>query len=142
MMQSQLKINFLISAALAITTVFLLYGNELGRRLGNYLLVYSVIWVLLVIGLLFLAFKLVGSPTALRVIVMGVVIGYFSGVLAHIFAVFLDVSNIRAVSPPISFDALIVPFIFPFLLLKGWVFSLFFILFAFLLNRYNPGLAK
>ena len=137
-----MKTNFLISAALAITIVFLLYRNELGRRLGDYLLVYSVIWVLLVIGLLFLSFKLIGSPTALKIIVMGIAIGYLAGVLAHIFAVLLDVSNIRAVSPPISVDALVVPFIFPFLLLKGWVFSLFFILFALLLNRYNPGLAK
>lgn len=138
-MSLQLKINFFISAALSMSTVLLLYGDELGRRLGNYFPSYLVIWVLSVVGLLLLSFRLIGSPTALKTIILGVSIGYLSVVLAHVFAVVLDVTNIRIVHKPLSGNEFVIPLVFPFFVLKGWMFSVLFIPLAFLLNQNRGG---
>lgn len=136
-----MKVNFLVSAALSFVIVFLLYGDELARRLGEYLLVYSSIFAFVVVGLIIASGSFIGSPTVLRIVALGVFVGYISGVVAHFLAVLLDVSGIRSVHPPIPVSALVIPFFFPFLVLKGWVFSVLFIFVAlilnFLLNRCN-----
>jgi hypothetical protein len=68
---------------------------------------------------------------------MGTVICYLSAVLAYVFAVVLDVSSIGGTHKPISFDELTIPVVFPFIVLKGWMFEVLFIPFVLLLNRYN-----
>jgi hypothetical protein len=119
--------------------IFLFYKDDLGRHLGNYFLTYSVSWVLSVVTLLFASFKMMEQPTVLKIIMLGIFIGYLSVVLAHVFAVVLDVSNIRGVHKSISIDELVIPLVFPFIVLRGWMFSVLFIPFVLLLNRYTDA---
>lgn len=136
-MKLRLKLNFLLSAVLSMAIIFLFYMDVLERHLGSYFLTYSVIWVLSVTGLLLASFKLLRQPTALKIIMLGSAIGYLSVVLAHVFAVVLDVSNIHGVHRSTSIDELVIPLVFPFIVLKGWMFSALFIPFVLLLNRYS-----
>lgn len=134
-MSRQLKLYFLISAVVSITAIFALFGDELARRLGNYLITYSISWGLSVIGLLLISFKLKHQPSKFRTVILGVGIGYLSVVSAFVFAVVLDVSGIRPTHQPMTIDTFVIPLVFPFFALKGWVFSALFTMFIFLLAR-------
>ena len=138
-MKSRLKFNFIVSAVFSMAVIFLFYKDELGRHLGNYFLTYSIIWVMSVVMLLCISFKLIGAPTVLKVIILGVAVGYLSSVIAHVFAVVLDVSNIRFAHMQISVDEFVIPLLTPFIVFKGWLFSVLFIPAALLLNRYSSN---
>jgi hypothetical protein len=134
-MNHQLKICFSISAAVSITAIFILFGDELARRLGNYFITYSVIWGLFLIGLILISFRVKNQPSKLKTVILAVGIGYLSVVLAFVFAVVLDVFGIRQIHQPINIDTFVIPLIFPFFALKGWIFSALFTTLIFLLAR-------
>jgi hypothetical protein len=136
-MGARVKLNFLISAVLSMAIIFFFYSDYLSRHLGNYYLMYSIIWVLSLTMLLLVSLKFMRQLNNLKIGVLGASIGYFSVVIAHFFAVVLDVSNIRNLHMPISLGELAIPLIFPFIVLKGWIFSVLFVTFALLLNRHK-----
>lgn len=138
-MSRQLKLYFFISAVVSITAIFALFGDELARRLGSYLITYSVSWVLSVMGLLLISFKLKFQPSKLRVGILGIGIGYLSVVFAFVFAVALDISGIRQTHQPMTIDEFVIPLVFPFFALKGWIFSALFTTLIFLLARKQLG---
>lgn len=139
-MSRQLKLYFSISAAVSITAIFAFFEDELARRLGNYLITYSVIWGLSVIGLLLISFKMKRQPSKLKTVILGVGIGYLSVVSAFVFAVVLDVSGIRQTHQPMTIDEFVIPLIFPFFALKGWIFSVLFTALIFILARVADNL--
>lgn len=127
--------NLLISATVALASVLIYDTEALGRRLGDYLLIYSVVWGFVILVLLLVTFKLVKVLNNLKIIVLGLTVGYLSSVLAHIIAIVLDVSSIRTAHSLLPMEGLVVPLIFPFFILRGWVFSAVFIAIALLLNK-------
>ncbi len=122
-MQRRMEINLYFCAAVSLVTVLLLFYDELNRRLGDFFLIYCVMWGISIFVTLFLGLKLFGSVNNIKLVILTALVAYLSGLLAYILAVV----NINLISQPVSMELLLVSLVFPFLALRGWVFFILFV---------------
>jgi hypothetical protein len=132
-----LTANLLLSATFSLTAVIVFSGDELSRRLGEYVYIYLALWVVAVFGLLLLGVKAIRSYSLLKVVLLSLAVGYLSAVVAYVFAVVLDVSSVREVHKPNTADIIAISLLFPFFALRGWLFSVMFVPIAATLNYFG-----
>lgn len=126
-MHLKFKIYIFLCAAVSLGLVFLLFGNEINRRLGEYYFLYSISWGTAIFFLLLIGLKIFNLITYSRLIILGILVSYLSSFLAYIISVVFDISNIKNIEQFIPHEMYLISLVFPFISLKGWVFCLIFI---------------
>jgi hypothetical protein len=117
--------------------VIVFFGDDLSRRLGDYLYVYIVLWIAIVFCLLLLSLRVLGTYSVMKLIFLSLAVGYLSTVVAYIIAVVFDVYGMRETHKSITMDIVTVSLVFPFLSLRGWLFSLIFAATSLALNSFS-----
>lgn len=136
-MYSQFKIYIFLCAAVSLALVFLLFDNEINRRLGEYYFIYSISWGVIIFFLLFIGLKFLNSINYSRLIILGILVAYLSSFFAYIISVIFDISNIRGIEQLIPSEMYLISLVFPFITLQGWAFCLIFITFISALTHLN-----
>lgn len=130
-------VKVLLVAAVSMFAVVLIFGGELSRRLGEYDCIYLICWCVFVFGLVLILQGLIKYYDFWKILIVSLVVGYIPTVFAYIFAVVIDVSYVREIHNLKVMDSIVVSLFFPFFVLRGWVFSLFFAFLLFVLNFFG-----
>lgn len=120
--------SLILSATLSLAVVVVAFGDELARRLGAYFHIYTFFWIVAVYGLLILALKMVGKHGILNTVLVALTVGYLSTLFAYVLAVVLDVHGIREIHKYNLVETVMVSLVFPFFVLRGWLFCVLFAL--------------
>jgi len=128
------KRSLFVGAASSTIAFLFLYTDELSRHLGEYFQMYSVTWIIALVSLLFMCSKFIELSNAIKVSVFAVAIGYFSVLIAYVVAVMFDILSVREIHTEISFNEMIIPLVYPFIILKGWAFIMLLVSFTLLFN--------
>lgn len=132
-----------LAAAISLGAVIFLYdAHWLERRLGSYYFPYVLTWCLVVFGLLLAGVRLVRSLSLLRSVVICLFVGYASTVFSFVLVVGLDVFGIRQTHASLSGEDFLIPLFSPFMLLRGWEFTVLFVLLVAALNILSERISK
>lgn len=132
-----------LGAAISLGAVIFLYDSHwLERRLGSYYFPYVITWGLTVFGLLLAGVRLVRSLSLRRSVVLSLFVGYASTVLSFVLVVGLDVFGVRQTHASLSSEDFLIPLFSPFMLLRGWEFTVLFVLLVVALNLLAERISK
>jgi hypothetical protein len=126
-------VRVLLSALVSFLAVILVFGDELSRRLGEYSYVYYLCWCISIIGLIMPLHYIFRFYDIRKLLIVTLFVSYISTVLAYTLAVVFDVSGIRELHYLNLNDAFVISLVFPFFVLRGWVFCFLFTLFLLVL---------
>ncbi len=91
-------------------------------------------WIIALVSLVIMCSKFIELSNAIKVSVFTVFIGYLSILIAYVVTVIFNISSVREASAEMSLNEIVIPLVYPFIVLKGWVFIMFLVSFTILFN--------